>query len=82
MADLSQRFKVFHFSVEVSVRGQILKDNRCRVKEFIFRSCTNPGKLAKRVVHCASKAALLSSYSVFSARKEPSWNNPPLLIVS
>ena len=82
VADLSQRFTVYNFSVEVSVRGQISKENRCRLKEFIFRCCTNPGKLARTVEQRASKAALLSSFSIFSARREPSWINPVLLTIS
>ena len=73
---------MYHFSVEVSVRGQISKENRCRLKEFVFRCCTNPGKLARTVEQRASKAALLSSFSIFSARKEPSWANPVLLSIS
>ena len=47
------------------------KVNRCRVKEFGFRICTNPGELARKVEQCASKAALFSSFPIFCARKEP-----------
>ena len=82
VADLSQRFKVYHFSVEVSVRGQISKENRAHLKEFVFRCCVNPGRMAKKIEQCASKSALLSSFSLFSARKEPSWMSPALLTVS
>ena len=32
IADLSRRYKVFNYSVEVSARGQISKDNRTRLK--------------------------------------------------
>ena len=82
VADLSQRFTVFHFSIEVTVRGQISKENQNRIRALIFRCCDNPGKLAGRVVKCSSKAALLSTYSIFCARMEPSWSSPiPLLIV-
>ena len=82
VADLSQRFKVYHFSVEVTVRGQLSKENQCRIKSFIFRCCTNPGKLAKKVVKSSSKAALLASYSIFSARKEPTWMSLAPLIIT
>ena len=37
VADLSRDFTVYHFSVEVTVRGQISKENRSRMKAFIFR---------------------------------------------
>ena len=82
VADLSQRFHVYHFSVEISVRGQVSKENRCRLKSFNFRCCARPGKLATKVVKSGSKAALLSSYSIFSARKEPTWISPPPLVIT
>ena len=37
VADLSQSFTVFHYSVEVSVRGQLTGNNRARLKSFIFK---------------------------------------------
>ena len=71
VADLSRNFTVYHFSVEISVRGQVSKENRNRIKEFVYRCCVNPWKLARRVEQCASKSALLSSFLIFCARKEP-----------
>ena len=50
VADLSQNFSVSHYSVEVTVRGQVTKDNRKRIRAFVFSCCNAPGKLAKRVV--------------------------------
>ena len=35
IADLSQRFIVSFFSIEVSARGQVSKDNRSRLKNFV-----------------------------------------------
>ena len=81
VADLSRNFTVYHFSVEVSVRGQISKDNRNRLKAFIFRCCNGPGKLVNSVVQGSSKVALLSSYSIFCARKEPSWTSPAPIVI-
>ena len=83
IADLSQRHLVSFFSVEVSARGQVTKDNRSRLKSFLVKCCTNPmpRSLFKSLIHISSKAALLTSYSVFSARKEPTWENPLPLIV-
>ena len=81
VADLSRNYKVFHFSVEVSVRGQISKDNRTRLKSFAYRCCRDPKKVFGRLnLHC-SKISLLCSYSIFCARKEPSWSSPRLLAV-
>ena len=83
VADLSQRFTVFHFSIEVSVRGQVSKENQSRIRAIVFRCCDTPGKLAAKMVKCGSKASLLASYSLFSAKsKEPSWLNPPLLLIN
>ena len=42
VADLSRKFKVFQFSIEVSVRGQISKGNRARIKSFAYRCCPEP----------------------------------------
>ena len=81
VADLSRHLTVFHFSVEVSVRGQITKQNQCRLKTLIFRCCRNSRGLVKRVVQNASRASLLASFSIFSARREPSWTGPPLLSI-
>ena len=81
VGDLSRDFKVFLFSVEVSARGQISKANRARLKSFAHRCCRDSRTTTKRLIEKCSKAALLSSYSIFGARKEPSWLAPnPLLI--
>ena len=79
--DLSNRFTVFYFPIEVSVRGQISKGNRARFKSFLYRSCENARKMHPEIMRVCSKAALLSSFSIFFARKEPSWISPPLLNV-
>ena len=81
IADLSRDFKVYSFSVEVSVRGQITKGNKERLKAFVYRCCTEPKKNFKSLFLNCSKASILSSYSIFSARREPSWNSPAPLIV-
>ena len=81
VGDLSRHFKVFYFPIEVSVRGQVSKANRARFKEFLFRCCQNPRKLHPTIVKICSRAALLSSFSIYCARKEPSWVSPPLLTV-
>ena len=82
MADLSRDFTVLHYSIEISVRGQVTKDNKSRIKSFVYGCCLNPGKLFKHVCLGMSKALLLSSYSIFSARKEPSWMGPLPLSVT
>ena len=64
VADLARHYSVYHFSVEVSVRGQISKENKARLKAFVYRSCDTPGKLAGKMVKDCSKAALLSSFSL------------------
>ena len=80
IADLSRNYRTFHFSVEVSVRGQVSRDNKQRLKAFIYRVCSEPKPIFKSLIPCLSKSALLSSFSIFSARAEPTWINPPHLV--
>ena len=80
IADLARRFTVYNFSVEVSVRGQVTGNNKSRLKSFVYRVCSEPKVVFKSMVQMCSKIALLSSFSIFAARSEPSWNNPPLLV--
>ena len=79
VADLSQTYKTYNFSIEISVRGQVSSANKSRLKSFIYRACEEPKHIFKPIVQACSKAALLSSFSVFTARNEPSWENPSLL---
>ena len=81
IADLSQNYVVSFYSVEVSARGQITKDNQSRLKCFLHKCCDGAGHVSKQLIRVSSKAALLTSYSVFSARREPTWEDPPLLLV-
>ena len=39
LADLSDTFKVFTFSVEISARGQVTAQNRARLKALAYRCC-------------------------------------------
>ena len=81
IADLSQIYKVFQFSVEVSVHGQISKGNRARIKSFVYRCCRHPKIATGSILKLCSKLSLLCSYSIYCARKEPSWSSPRLLAV-
>ena len=81
VADLSRDRIVHFFPVEVSARGQVTKDNQSRLKSFFHKCCDGPSHVSKSLISISSKAALLSSYSIFSARREPTWENPPPLTV-
>ena len=81
LADLSGNFNAFLFSIEVSVRGQVSKANCARLKAFSYRCCDEPRVATRMMIENASRASLLCSYSIFSARKEPSWASPNMLIV-
>ena len=81
IADLSQTRVVSFFPIEVSARGQLSKENRSRLKCFLLKSCSDPRPISKSIIRISSKAALLSSYSIFSARREPTWEDPAPLIV-
>ena len=79
VADLSRRYKTFHFSIEISVRGQVSGNNKSRLKAFVYRVCAEPKPIFRSIVQTCSKVALLSSFSIFMARSEPSWLEPALL---
>ena len=66
----------------MSVRGQISRHNKQRLKALTFRVCSDPKAVFKPMIQVLSKSALLSSFSIFSARAEPSWNNPPYLVTN
>ena len=80
VADLSRRFKTYQFSVEISVRGQVSSHNKSRLKAFAYRVCSEPKKVYGSIIQICSKIALLSSFSVFTARNEPSWTDPSFLM--
>ena len=77
VADLSHDFKVFHYSVKVSVCGKLTKSNHAHLKSLAFEFCNDFKTTTKSLVKHASKASLLCSDSVFSAGNEPSWSSPP-----
>ena len=81
VADLSRNFAVFQYSVEVSARGLITKQNKARLKAFAMKSCDVRNAELKGLINNCSKASLLSSFSIFLARNEPSWSSPPPLNV-
>ena len=81
VTDLSQNYSVSLFSVEISSRGLVTPANRARIKAFLFKCCTNAKSITKPAISICSKASLLSSYSLFSAQNEPSWNSPAPLKV-
>ena len=81
IADLSHTRVVSFYPIEVSARGQITKENRARLKSFLLKCCSDPRAISKTIISIASKAALLSSYSIFCARKEPTWEDPAPLIL-
>ena len=68
------------FSVEVSARGQVTANNRARLKALAYRCCRDAKIVTNSLIKNGSKAALLTSFSIFSARNEPSWIDPPPLI--
>ena len=76
IAELSRTRVVSFYSVEVSARGQIT-----RLKSFLFKCCHESKPMSKPLLNTASEALLLSSYSIFCARKEPTWENPAPMVL-
>ena len=40
VADLSRSYRTYHFSIEISVRGQVTGANKSRLKAFVYRVCS------------------------------------------
>ena len=59
----------------------VTKENRARIKELVWRCCSTPKGVEKNLTDRMSKAALLTSFSLFCARKEPAWSSPGPLVV-
>ena len=72
-------FKVDLFCVEISVRGQVSKSNRARLKSFLFRS-TGIRKCTDLIVKL-SRASLLGSFSIFCARNEMNWTTDQSIVM-
>ena len=67
-------YKVFLFCFEVSVRGQLTKANRARLKAFLYRAMPAGRSDFMKLAASVSKAALLGSFSIFCARDEEHWS--------
>ena len=76
----SNGFECDIITLEIGSRGYISPDNQKRLKS-ILKLCNNPASF-KSFRDDLSKLAILSSFSIFHAHKEPSWDNYPLLSVS
>ena len=61
------------YCFEVSVRGQITKDNFARLRSYLYKTVGH-SKLSCRLSKNISKAAILGSFSIFAARNEPIWS--------
>ena len=83
VADLSRRFKVFYYPIEISVRGQVSKSNKARIKSFVYGCVerSSSKRVNKYLIDTCSRVSLLCSYSIFLARKEPTWASPDLITV-
>ena len=78
---LINKVQVKRISAVTVARGQITEDNKARIKALVWRYCRKPKGTDKRVSNFMSKAALLTSFSLFSARKEPAWSSPGPLVI-
>ena len=64
----------------VSARGQVTTQNHARLKALAYRCCRDARIATNLLIKNGSKAALLTSFSIFAARNEPAWIDPPPLI--
>ena len=81
VGDLSTSFSVDLYCFEVSVRGQICRQNKARLKSFLLASTGLRHISCKELIVNVSKAALLCSFSLFCARNEGLWSSHPDLSV-
>ena len=72
--DLLAEYSVETYCFEVSVHGQISKINRARLKSFLFMTTGQKRPSAVKLINNVSKAALLGSFSIFTARNELTWS--------
>ena len=72
--DLSVDYSVETYCFEVSVRGQISKVNKARLKSFLFMTTGQKRPSAVKLINNVSKAALLGLFSIFTARNESMWS--------
>ena len=72
--DLSHEFRVESYCFEVSVRGQLSKANKARLKSFLLECTGLKRQSVVRLIANVSKAALLGSFTIFAAQNEGSWD--------
>jgi len=77
LKDLGYEVKLF--TIEVSARGILSKENRESVKMItkLSRDGTNFQKVCKNL----SKIAVISSYFIFLSREEKEWTKPSLITI-
>ena len=61
------------FCVEISVRGQVSKANRARLKSFLLKTTGLRRGASIDLISKMSKSCLLGSFSIFCARNEVTW---------
>ena len=72
---------IFNFIMSTKLpKWNLLSRYSSRLTKFCFRCCGPARNLRRKVYTPSSKAALLRSFTIFTARKEPSWQNPNPLI--
>ena len=72
--DLGREYRVESYCFEVSVRGQLTRANKARLKSFLLECTGMKRQSAVKLIANVSKAALLGSFTVFSSRNETSWD--------
>ena len=83
--DLSQRYKTFLFSVEISVRGQAFISSAFKRQEAIksfFVTCLWQTEKSIQI-NCSGllKSSIVGFFFFISARNEPSWSDPSFIML-
>ncbi|XP_041466188.1 uncharacterized protein LOC121416780 [Lytechinus variegatus] len=76
---IDQGYSCKLFCIEVGSRGYVSKQNKVRIKSLL--KTMKLGKKNKAMLNRISKMSIMTSYSLFLAKDQPTWTEPPLLSV-
>ena len=81
ISDISEKnIKTKFLAIEIGSRGYISGENMKRLKELYKH--VDPGKISfKDFKNNISKLSIVSSFVIFNARNDPTWDSFPILTV-
>ena len=77
---IANGYEVDFFAIEIGSRGYINSENNSSLKKM--RKLLKISTPLNKLKNCLSKLAIISSFVIFHAKSEPSWESPPFLSVN